>query len=123
MITYFADRKMNILGYASDRLKRGYIIQDDKKTEDVETGVAIFECTIGYNSATLQDLDQCMEVGNYILRSNDGEKEFYTIIESERDSKDQTIYIYAEDAGMDLLNEVVGPYAADQGVRYRILRQ
>ena len=114
MIIYFADRKMNILGYASDRLKRGYIIQDDKKTEDVETGVAIFECTIGYNSATLQDLDRCMEVGNYILRSNDGEKEFYTIIESERDSKDQTIYIYAEDAGMDLLNEVVGPYAADQ---------
>ena len=114
MIIYFADRKMNILGYASDRLKKGYIIQDDKKTEDVETGVAVFECTIGYNSATLQDLDQCMEVGNYILRSNDGEKEFYTIIESERDSKDQTIYIYAEDAGMDLLNEVVGAYAADQ---------
>lgn len=114
MIIYFADRKMNILGYASDRLKKGYIIQDDKKTEDVETGVAIFECTIGYNSATLKNLDQCMEVGNYILRSNDGEKEFYTIIESERDTKDQTIYIYAEDAGMDLLNEVVGPYAADK---------
>ena len=114
MIIYFADRKINILGYASDRLKKGYIIQDDNKTEDVETGVAIFECTIGYNSATLQDLDQCMEVGNYILRSNDGEKEFYTIIESERDTKDQTIYIYAEDAGMDLLNEVVGPYAADK---------
>lgn len=114
MIIYFSDRKMNILGYASDRLQKGYIIQDDKKTEDVETGVAILECTIGYNSATLRDLDRCMEVGNYILRSNDGEKEFYTIIESERDSKDQTIYIYAEDAGMDLLNEVVGPYAADQ---------
>lgn len=114
MIIYFADRKMNILGYASDRLKKGYIIQDDKKTEDVETGVTIFEYTIGYNSTTLRDLDQCMEVGNYILRSNDGEKEFYTIIDSERDSKDQTIYIYAEDAGMDLLNEVVGAYAADQ---------
>lgn len=122
MIIYFADRKMNILGYASDRLKKGYIIQDDNKTEDVETGVAIFECTIGYNSATLQDLDQCMEVGNYILRSNDGEKEFYTIIESERDTKDQTIYIYAEDAGMDLLNEVVGPYAADKAydIKYYI---
>jgi len=114
MIIYFADRKMNILGYASDRLQKGYIIQDDNKTEDTETGVAIFECVIGYNSATLQDLDQCMEVGNYILRSNDGKKEFYTIIESERDSKDQTIYIYAEDAGMDLLNEIVGAYAADQ---------
>ena len=114
MIIYFADRKMNILGYASDRLQKGYIIQDDNKTEDTETGVAIFECAIGYNSATLQDLDQCMEVGNYILRSNDEEKEFYTIIESERDTKDQTIYIYAEDAGMDLLNEVVGAYAADQ---------
>ena len=114
MIVYFTDRKMNILGYASNKLRKGLVIQDDTKTEDVETGVKIFECTVGYTAKTEIKLSECMEVGNYILRSNDGEKEFYTIIESEKDTKNQTIYVYAEDAGLDLLNEVVGPYEADK---------
>lgn len=114
MIVYFTDRKMNILGYASNKLRKGLVIQDDTKTEDVETGVKIFECTVGYTAKTETKLSECMEVGNYILRSNDGEKEFYTIIESEKDTKNQTIYVYAEDAGLDLLNEVVGPYEADK---------
>lgn len=114
MIVYFADRKMNILGYASNKLRKGLVIQDDTKSEDVETGVKIFESTVGYTAKTETKLSECMEVGNYILRSNDGKKEFYTIIESEKDTKNQTIYVYAEDAGLDLLNEVVGPYEADK---------
>ena len=80
MIVYFADRRMNILGYASNKLRKGLVIQDDTKSEDVETGVKIFECTVGYTAKTETKLSECMEVGNYILRSNDGEKEFYTII-------------------------------------------
>ena len=38
--------------------------------------------------------------------------EFYTIIEVEVDTKEQTVYLYAEDAGMDLLNEVCPAYEA-----------
>ena len=51
MIIYFADRKMNILGLASTNLKKGLTITDDLKIEDVETGVASFECKISCSGA------------------------------------------------------------------------
>lgn len=70
----------------------------------------------------MDQVKKCTEVGNYILRSNRDENEFYTIIETEADTKDQSVYMYAEDAGLDLLNEVVGAYEADQDypIRYYI---
>ena len=114
MIVYFADRKMNILGMGSTELRKGLTIANDKKTEEIETGVAIFECDIPYDSSTREKVNACAEVGNYILRKNDDENEFYTIIESEIDTKKQVVYIYAEDDGMDLLNDVVGAYEADK---------
>lgn len=114
MIVYFADRQLNILGQASTELPEGLTITDDLKTEDVETGVAVFECRIPYNKATRANVEVCTEVGNYILRSHDNENEFYTIIDAEIDTKRQEVYIYAEDAGLDLLNEVVGAYEADK---------
>ena len=114
MIIYFADRKMNILGKASTNLLDGLVITQDKKTEDIETGVAVFECTIPYHKELRAKLKECAAVGNYILRKNGDENEFYTIIESEADTKNQEVYLYAEDAGLDLLNEVVGAYEADK---------
>ena len=53
------------------------------------------------------------EAGNYLLRSNGDENEFYTIIDVEIDTKEQTVYVYAEDAGLDLLNEVAPAFEAD----------
>ena len=44
MIIYFADRAMNILGSASTGLPKGLMITNDKKTEEISEGVAIFEC-------------------------------------------------------------------------------
>jgi phage minor structural protein len=114
VIVYFADRKMNILGQASTKLPKGLMITDDTKDEDVESGVAVFECEFGFDADTRAKIEACVEVGNYILRKHDEENEFYTIIDSEIDTKKQTAYIYAEDAGLDLLNEIVGAYEADQ---------
>ncbi|MFR4251200.1 MAG: phage tail spike protein [Christensenellales bacterium] len=114
MILYFADRRMNILGQASTELPQGLTITDDLKTEDVETGVAVFECKVHFDDQTRLDVENSAEVGNYILRSHNNENEFYTIMETEVDTKNQEIYLYAEDAGMDLLNEVVGAYEADK---------
>ena len=114
MIIYFADRKLNILGQASTSLPDGIVIKDDLKTADVDSGVASFDCTVTYNSETKNDVKKCAEVGNYILRSHDGENEFYTIIDTEVNTSTQEVYMYAEDAGLDLLNEVVGEYAADK---------
>ena len=114
MIIYFADRKMNILGRASTNLPKGARITDDLKTEEVEVGVKVFECDLSYTSGNQKKIKEWAKAGNYILRKNGEETEFYTIIDSENDSKDRITSIYAEDAGLDLLNEVVEPYEADQ---------
>lgn len=113
MIIYFADREMQILGHATTNLPDGFVITEDLKTEEIETGVTSFDCRIGFNDENRALLEEMTEAGNYLLRSNDGENEFYTIIETEIDTKNQDIYVYAEDAGLDLLNEIAPEFEAD----------
>lgn len=117
MITYFADRSMNILGNASTSLPNGLTITDDLKTEEISEGVAIFECDISYSlTDAMLDAKKLADAGNFLLKqdSESDEAEVYTIIDSEIDPIEKKISIYAEDAGLDLLNEVVGKYEADQ---------
>lgn len=112
MIVYFADRKMNIAGLASTDLREGLLIRDDVKTEDVDTGVASFGFTVPYSAGEHTDVKKIIREGNYILRNYDTECEFYTILDVEDDSEKEEISVYAEDAGLDLLNEIVGEFAA-----------
>lgn len=114
MILYFADRHLNIIGQATTHLPEGVRVIRDLKTEDVDTGVSIFECRIPFDRKTRAKVEEWAEVGNYILRSSDNENEFYNIIDSEIDTKKQEVYIYAEDDGLDLINDVAEAYEADQ---------
>lgn len=114
MILYFADRNLNILGQASTHLPKGVKVVEDLTTEDLETGVSIFECDIPFDRSTRAKVQEWTELGNYILKSSDGENKLYSIIDAEIDTKKQRVTIYAEDDGLDLLNEVVGEYEADQ---------
>lgn len=123
MIIYFADRAMNILGSASTGLPKGLMITNDKKTEEISEGVAIFECNLDYDFANSNkdeeqevDVKKLAAVGNFILKqsTDDGKAEVYTIIDSTIDPIQKDASIYAEDAGLDLLNEVVGTYTADK---------
>lgn len=114
MIIYFADRKLNVLGHASTHLPVGLKVIKDKKIDDIETGVATFECEVPYNDDTRESVVKCTELGNHILYSNESETEFFTIIDAEIDTHKKTVYIYAEDDGMDLLNVIVGEYEADK---------
>lgn len=114
MIVYFADRKMNILGKASTYLPNGYSIINDKKIEDVDSGIATIEITVAFTKGQQTELQSMMDAGNYILRYDDMANEFYTIIETRVDAKMGEITVYAEDAGMDLLNEINGPYEATE---------
>lgn len=115
MILYFADRKMNILGQASTSLPEGVIISNDRKTEEVDEGVAILEFDLEYNPEWRKKAEAWTEAGNYILRKDGDDREFYTIISREKDPVNGSVNdIYAEDAGLDLLNEVVGAYKADK---------
>lgn len=120
MIIYFADRQMNILETANTALPDGIKITNDLKTEDVNDGVAVFECDLSYDAESRLKIESCTSAGNYILRQISGvdgvidRAEYYTIITSESNPMSQTVHIYAEDAGLDLLNEIVGAYEADK---------
>ena len=112
MIIYFADREMRVLGHATTNLPKGYVITEDLKTEEIETGVATFSCRVGFNKKNRAALEEMTNAGNFLLRSHDGENEFYTIIDTEIDTRNKDIYIYAEDAGLDLINEIAGEFEA-----------
>lgn len=114
MILYFADRQLSIIGQASTNLSRGLTFSDDCISEDVETGVAVFECNVAFHDETRADVERCTDVGNYILMQYQDENKLFTIIDAELDTEAQQVYIYAEDGGMDLLNEVFGAYEADK---------
>ena len=114
---------MNILGSASTGLPKGLMITNDKKTEEISEGVAIFECNLDYNFVNPDedeeqevDVKKLAAVGNFILKqgADSSEVEVYMIIDSTIDPIQKDASIYAEDAGLDLLNEVVGKYAADK---------
>ena len=115
MIIYFADRQLNITGHASTSLPGGFRIFDDLTSEDIDSGVSTFSCRISYNDSTRAELEEIVSVGKFILKSSGtafSEKEniydsLYTIIETEFDTLSQEIYLYAEDAGLDLINKVV----------------
>ena len=114
---------MNILGSASTGLPKGLMITNDKKTEEISEGVAIFECNLDYNFVNPDedeeqevDVKKLAAVGNFILKqgADSSEVEVYMIIDSTINPIQKDASIYAEDAGLDLLNEVVGKYAADK---------
>ena len=95
MIVYFADRFLNILGKASTGLPKGYRIINDVKTEDVDSGVSTFEFDLKYKEDTLSEARNMVYPGNYVMRSYDDLDEFYTIIDTEADTSNNTIYVYA----------------------------
>lgn len=105
MIIYFCDRQLNILGHASTELPQGIRISQDRTVEDVETGVNTFECVLTWDDDTRFELEHGIVAGNYILKQSDTEYDsLYQIVETESDTKAQEISLYAEDAGLDLLN-------------------
>lgn len=112
MIIYFADKKLNILGMASTKLSKGFKITDDSKVQAVDTGIATLGFKIVYTGENKALLEQMTTTGNQLLCSRDGKDEVYTIIDTVEDSKNQDIEVYAEDAGLDLLNDIAEPFAS-----------
>lgn len=114
MIVYFADRHMNILGVASDLLPGAFHLRDDMKTSDVDSGLSTFEATFDYKKDTHVTLKKYCAAGNFLLvKEKDGTYTPYTIIDKEDDISDRHIYVYAEDAGLDLLNEIAPVYICE----------
>ena len=115
MIIYFADRGLNILGHASTELPGGLRIVEDNTVEEIDSGVNTFTCRIAYTDQTRTDLESSVQVGMFVLKSGsrafDSEENvydsLYQILETEFDTESQELYLYAEDAGLELINKVV----------------
>lgn len=107
MIIYFCDRQLNILGQASTELPAGFRVSDDLTTEEVESGVNTFACAVSWKDDARTDIDNAVKIGNYILKSGSNDNNYnslYQIIDTESDTKSREKQLYAEDAGLDLLN-------------------
>ena len=115
MIVYFADRGLNILGLASTSLPGGLRIVEDNTVEEIDSGVNTFTCRIAYDEHTRDELEDAVEVGRFVLKSGSrafSDKEnvydsLYQVLETEFDTESQELYLYAEDAGLELINKVV----------------
>lgn len=114
MIIYFTDRNLNIQGTASTDLPGGPRILEDLTVEEISSGVNIFTCLVSCDRATRQELKQAAQVGHFVLKSGGNAFEsaensydsLYQITES--DLQGQILNIYCEDAGLELVNKVVG---------------
>lgn len=120
MIIYFADRMIDILGSASTNHNSRFVIVDDNKTEDSGTGIGTFEFKVAFNDGNRLELEAMLRAGNCVLRAEtqsrddaesdryiiDSSHDFFTITETETDVQERTIYAYAEDAGLDLINDL-----------------
>ena len=113
MIIYFVNRNLAVLGLASTNLSAGYEIVDDELVESVDTGVSSLSATIAWTDETRLQLEEWAYVGNYILTENNNQAEMFTIITSETDTAEKAVTIYAENAGLDLINEIAPSYTAD----------
>lgn len=121
MILYFADKNFKILGTASTSLSGGYVIIDDTKKEEVETGVATLDCTVAYTDDTRADIESWCRAGNYVLAYYGKETaadmdivNLFMITTTELSVLDHTIKFESEDSGLDLLNNLAKEYTGTE---------
>lgn len=121
MILYFADKNFKILGTASTSLSGGYVITDDTKKEEVETGIATLDCTVAYTDGTRSDIESWCRAGNYVLAYYGKETaadmdivNLFMITTTELSVLDHTIKFESEDSGIDLLNNLAKEYTGTE---------
>lgn len=121
MILYFADKNFKILGTASTSLSGGYVITDDTKKEEVETGIAMLDCTVAYTDDTRADIESWCRAGNYVLayygKDDSADVDIvnlFMITTTELSVLDHTIKFESEDSGLDLLNNLAKEYTGTE---------
>lgn len=113
---YFTDRKYNLLGIAATLGGSVYFSKVNDK-QSIETSSRSFEGIICFEGTTeaMTNARLMTEVGNFVLYKDlQGQSVWITIEEQRFDPSDNSIEISGTDAGIDLINELVGPYTPDK---------
>lgn len=126
MLFYIVDGSLNTIFSAStDGKTTGYKIVDDQTTSSLSTGSDILECSIyanGQDPSVLKELN----CGNFILKQDAYNLKVYDIfqiISSEYDVAGKVLDIYAESAGVELLNTQVSAYTASSSMTIKAIAQ
>lgn len=100
MVIYFTNRYGRILTSVGSDLPNNFRLIEDKLTDELETGIKTFECTMIADD----DIRESATVGNYCLVNNS----IFTIVTSTYKTYDGEMELYCEDAGLDFLNRICG---------------
>lgn len=103
---YITDRSLGVLEAIPD----AQILSDTATSE--AGGAETLELTLTTSAAAA-------EPGNYILCKFRGVYKAYAILESTEKTVAETVEIYAEGAGLDLINSISGEYAASSVLTFR----
>lgn len=108
MIIFFFDRFWNPLGKASAKLPKGVTYYDDHEVEDVETGTSTFEVYVGFDEENRNIVRAYGQEATYFVTADqEGHGRLWSVIDDESDEEAMFHYFYGEDAGMDLINEML----------------
>lgn len=104
MILYFLNRNMDILDVVTASGSSPIMLDEDTKTEDIETGISSFDGTLKYKDihSRNSNIAEIVKPGNYVLISNENKQDFYQILDSEYGDGEATFY--SEESSIDLIN-------------------
>lgn len=110
---YFADRRMEILGVGSTDETDAILVIEDDLEETLKTASGIYQLTVSTISEKYRpnEIAEFTKTLNYILakRPNSNKCDYYTIMDIEENYAEMTRTLTVENAGLDLLNEILPP--------------
>lgn len=112
---YFTDRKFNLLGVASTDGSTDISLANEEDKLSIEDSVRTLTGSLFYGPESRAKAEAMSALGNYVLyKDESGRSVWTTIMEINNDPLAGECVFLAEDAGVDLINELVGPYTADK---------
>lgn len=112
---YFTDRKFNLLGVASTDGSTDISLANEEDKLSIEDSVRTLTGSLFYGPESRKQAEAMSALGNYVLyKDESGRSVWTTVMEINNDPLAGECVFLAEDAGVDLINELVGPYTADK---------
>lgn len=112
---YFTNRQFELQEIVSTNTSTAIVMAGEEDKLSIENGSRTLTGTLYFTNKQSTQVKVAAAIGNYILYHDKNNKDVWmTIVEIEHNPLNGTHTFVAEDAGLDLLNELVGPYKADK---------